>query len=57
MATPCWLITEAAGVGTAVGTGAGAWLAHPAKQAAINSITNIAEINPTCTSLVKITPD
>jgi hypothetical protein len=55
-ATPCWFTTLAAGVGTGVGAGAGAWLAHPAKQAARNSITNIVEINPTCTSLLMITP-
>jgi len=45
-----------AAVGAAVGVAAGAWLVHPAKQAARNSITNIVEINPTCTSLLIIIP-
>jgi hypothetical protein len=46
----------AARVGTAVGVATGAWLVHPAKQAARNSITNTVEINPTCTSLLIIIP-
>lgn len=49
--------TEAAVVGATVGVAAGAWLVHPAKHAAMNSITNIVEINPTCTSLLIITPE
>jgi len=50
------VITGAAVVGAAVGVAAGAWLVQPAKQAAMNNITNIVEINPTCTSLLIIIP-
>lgn len=57
-ATPPWFTAWAAVVGTAVGVAvAGAVLVHPAKQAAINRITNTVEINPACTSLLKITPE
>lgn len=48
--------TGAAVVGAAVGVATGVWLVHPAKQAAMNSITNIVEINPICTSLFIIIP-
>jgi hypothetical protein len=44
-------------VGVAGGVAAGVWLVHPAKQAAINSMTNIVEINPTCISLLIILPE
>jgi membrane associated rhomboid family serine protease len=49
--------TGAAVVGAAVGVVAGVWLVHPAKQAAMNSIANSAEINPACTFLVIIIPE
>jgi hypothetical protein len=41
-------------VGVAVGVATGAWLVHPAKHAARNSVTKIVEINPTCESLINI---
>jgi hypothetical protein len=50
------VITGAAVVGAVVGVAAGAWLVQPVKQAARNNITNIVEINPTCTSLLIIIP-
>jgi len=55
-ATAVAVTIGAAVVGAAVGAAAGAWLVHPAKQTAMNSNTNSVEVNPTYTSLLKLTP-